>query len=264
MGEAMNAIERRLQIFEKIKQEKTLEVNALSQMFHVTPMTIRRDLKKLEQQGILTTNYGGAVLNEGVSHEPSFGLKTGYSQQSKIEIAYEASKRIQNGDCIYIDCGTTTLELVRFLMNKEITVITNSWKVLSQIDNFSKMRLILLPGEYDPISEGTISSSTVSYVKNYTIDKAFLSTQGVDVDYGITVPSDNDAQVKSAIFAQAKERYLLVDHTKFQQRFLAKHGNLEEFDGVIVDSNLDHKIVEELKQKGIHVIVSPKIKKRTS
>lgn len=179
----MKSTERRLKIFEIVKKSKFVDVNQLAEMFQVSSMTIRRDLAKLENQGVLTTSYGGATLNEGVSSEPSFGLKSGYSQEYKEQIAYEASLLVNDGDCIFIDCGTTTLELAKLIVNKEITVITNSWKVLSAIHDFSKVKVILAPGEYDPISEGALSSTTIHFLKNYLVDKAFISTQGVDIGF---------------------------------------------------------------------------------
>ena len=170
----MKSTERRLKIFEIVKKSKFVDVNQLAEMFQVSSMTIRRDLAKLENQGVLTTSYGGATLNEGVSSEPSFGLKSGYSQEYKEQIAYEASLLVNDGDCIFIDCGTTTLELAKLIVNKEITVITNSWKVLSAIHDFSKVKVILAPGEYDPISEGALSSTTIHFLESYLGDKAFI------------------------------------------------------------------------------------------
>lgn len=248
--------ERIIKIFELINARKYLTVAELSELFGVSAMTIRRDLAKLEAQGIITTNYGGATLNEGVSSEPSFGIKSGQSQEYKDQIAHEASFIVNDGDSIYIDCGTTALELVKYITGKRITIITNSWRVVSEIQDFSKVKVLLAPGEYDPISEGALSSATISFMQNYVIDKAFISTQGADLEGGVTVPTDNDAQVKKAVMKASKYKILLADHTKFGQTFLAKHGELKEFDAIITDTEISSDLYEQLRKNGCNVIKS--------
>lgn len=251
----MKAAERRLKIFEMVKQEKYVDVAELAASFDVSTMTIRRDLSKFEEQGVVTTTYGGATLNDGTSSEPAFAIKSGHSKQNKINIAYEASLIINDGDSIFIDCGTTTFELARFISEKKITVITNSWKVLSALSDFSKITLILAPGEYDPISEGAISSATIRFIEQYTVDKAFISTQGIDLERGVSVPSDNDAQVKKAIMNAAKHRLLLADHTKFNQTFMAKHGDLNDFDAILVDPDITEETYQQAKAKHPNIVI---------
>jgi len=248
--------ERIVKIFEMIREKKYVTVLELSKLFGVSAMTIRRDLAKLEAQGIVTTNYGGATLNTGVSSEPSFEIKSGQSQEYKDQIAYEASFIVNDGDSIYIDCGTTAVELAKYITGKRITIITNSWRVVSEIQDFSKVKLLLAPGEYDPISEGALSSATIGFMQNYVIDKAFISTQGADLEGGVTVPTDNDAQVKKAVMKASKYKILLADHTKFGQTFMAKHGELTDFDAIITDAEISLELYEKLKKNGCNVIKS--------
>lgn len=253
-GGVMQSVERRMKIFEILKEKKVIQVVDLASEFHVSNMTIRRDLAKLEEQGVLTTHYGGATLNEGVSSEPSFQLKSGQSQKCKEMIAKEASFLVNDGDSIFVDCGTTTMELVKYLQSKKITIVTNSWRVLSEIKDFSKIKVIMAPGEYDVISEGVLSSSTISFIQQYRVDKAFISTQGVDEHFDVCVPMDYDAQVKRSIMNCAKHAILLVDHTKFNQSYFAKHGNLKDFDVVITDCGMDDAMFNQIKNCGISII----------
>lgn len=241
--------ERRLKIFEIIKEKRHVEVNDLAQYFQVSTMTIRRDLSQLEAEGVVKTNYGGATYIDSVSSEPSFRLKSGYSHEYKKQIAYEASLLIHDGDSIFIDCGTTTLELVPFITHKNITIMSNSWRVLSKIQDFSKVKVILAPGVYDPISEGAISATTIDFLKNYSIDKAFISTQGIDIDRGVSVPTDTDAKVKKAIINCAKNKILLADHTKFHQSYMALFGQLNDFDIIFTDTDMDRETYQKLSEK---------------
>ena len=118
------------------------------------------------------------------------------------------------------------------------------------------MKVLLAPGEYDPISEGALSSSTISFMQNYVIDKAFISTQGIDLNGGVTVPTDNDAQVKRAVVKASKQKILLADHTKFGQTFMAKHGELSDFDVIITDNQIDSNIYEQLRKKRCNIVKS--------
>lgn len=252
----MQAASRRLKIFDILQKQKTVEVKDLAQEFNVSTMTIRRDLARLENEEVLSTHYGGATLNEGVSSEPSFSIKSGYSQKHKEQIAHQAYLLIEEGDCIYLDCGTTALELAKLLSNKRITLLTNSWKVLSVVHDFSKIEVILAPGSYDPISEGTISAATIDYFNNFLVDKAFVSTQGVDLDYGVSVPNAQDAQVKKSILKISKQKILLADHTKFGQTYFANHGKLEDFDAIIVDANLDINVEKQMRARKLNLFIA--------
>ena len=149
----MNTTQRRYEIYEKLKKDKTVQVNELAKVYAVSLMTIRRDLDMLENQGLATKSYGGATLNESSSSEPSFEIKEGISQSDKKEIAIYASSLIQDGDSIYLDCGTTCLELFKRIHHKKITIFTNFWKILQYVDRNTKAKIIMAPGTYNPITQ---------------------------------------------------------------------------------------------------------------
>ena len=134
----MNTTQRRYEIYEKLKKDKTVQVNELAKVYAVSLMTIRRDLDMLENQGLATKSYGGATLNESISTEPAFEIKEGISQSDKKEIAIFASTLIHDKDSIYLDCGTTCLELFKrlqepiILLHKQhyLKVRFNSFKII--------------------------------------------------------------------------------------------------------------------------------------
>lgn len=252
----MNVSQRRIEIFNILQRNKTIEVNELAKQFNVSTMTIRRDLLIFEKQGLVTLTYGGAYLNKGVSVEPNFSLKSAQVVEYKEAIAIEASKMINDGDSIIIDCGTTTLNIVKYIQNKKVTIITNSWPVISYLQGNSKIKLILAPGEYSEISAGTISSMTVEFYKNFFADKVFISTQGFSIEKGATVPSVDNALVKEAILKSAKEKILLVDHTKFGNNYLAKHSDISQLDYIITDEQVEDYYLNILKQQCKNVVVA--------
>lgn len=199
----MNTTQRRYEIYEKLKKDKTVQVNELAKVYAVSLMTIRRDLDMLENQGLATKSYGGATLNESISTEPAFEIKEGISQSDKKEIAIFASTLIHDKDSIYLDCGTTCLELFKRIHHKKITIFTNFWKILQYVDRNTKAKIIMAPGTYNPITQAALSESTIQFFQNYYIDKAFISVLGIDLDYGVSIPSMSDALVKKAILASS-------------------------------------------------------------
>ncbi|MEG0743998.1 MAG: DeoR/GlpR family DNA-binding transcription regulator [Erysipelotrichaceae bacterium] len=252
----MQASERRMKIFEILQLHNNVEINELATEFQVTTMTIRRDLMLFESKGLVTTTYGGAYLNKGATIEPSFMLKTTQNKEDKSRIALKAAAYIKDGDFIIIDCGTTTYELVKYLTNKKLTVITNSLPVINYLKDYENITLIMAPGQYDDTSAGAIGSLTIHFYEQLKADKVFVSTQGLDVEYGLSVPGMIDRDVKKAILNAAKEKYLLVDHTKFNQTYLAAFASVDEFDFIISDQEAPSAIHDKIKNKAISYIIA--------
>ena len=149
----------------------------LAEKFSVSTMTIRRDLATFEKQGIITTTYGGAYLNQGTAIEPDFYLKEKENVEIKSKMGIKACNLIEDGDSIIIDCGTTTVEVAKSLIVldfKRLTVITNSLVVANILYDNSNVNLILAPGNYDKKSMGFISPLTSDFLKGFNADKAFL------------------------------------------------------------------------------------------
>lgn len=247
---------RRMEIFNILAETKTVDVNDLVKRFDVSAMTIRRDLALFEKQGLLTTNYGGAYLNQGAAIEPSFSLKAGHMMEKKKIIGRAAADLVKSGDSIIIDCGTTTLQLLPFIQDKNITVITNSWLVLNYLRANRKIKLLLAPGEYNDLSAGVISSLTVDFYNKFNADTVFMSTQGFDIEKGVTVPDTEDAMVKNSLMNAAKNHVLLVGSEKFGKIFLSKYAEVYHFDYIITDSEVDKAYIEKIKEYGIKIIVA--------
>lgn len=249
-------IERRREIYNILIDKKSVEVNYLSRKFKVSTMTIRRDLALLEKQGIVVTNYGGACLSEGTAIEPSFSLKAGQMIDKKKVMGLEASKLIQDGESIIIDCGTTTMQLGKHLQGKRLTVITNSLIVGNILQGYPKIKFIMAPGVYDDKSVGFLGAVTVDFFRKFNVDKAFIGAQGLDLHRGATVPDELDAEVKKTIALSAKEKILMVGHEKVGVSFLSKILDVKDFNYIITDDMVPQKAIENIEQKGVKVLVA--------
>ena len=252
----MTSTQRRMQIFEIMQAEKTVDVNELAKKFDVSAMTIRRDLALFERQGLVTTNYGGAYINQGTAIEPSFSLKAGQMQQNKKNVARVAAEMVKNGDSIIIDCGTTTLQLANYIQDKRITVITNSLAIVNYLQSNNKIKLILAPGEYSETSAGVLSNMTIDFYNKFNVDTVFMGTQGFDVEKGATVPDIEDAGVKSALLEAGKKRVLLLNNEKWRDNYLIKYADVRNFDEIITDRGTDPQQVERARACGVEVIIA--------
>ncbi len=252
----MGSSSRRMDIFNLLQKNKTVEVGELARLFHVSTMTIRRDLELLEKQGLVTKNYGGAMLNQTAAIEPSFTLKQKTQLDGKMNIAKEAARFVQDGDSILIDCGTTTLQLCRFIQDKRLTVITNSWPIVSYLQANPKIKLILAPGIYSSTSNGVISAMTIDFFHQFQADKVFMGTQGFSLSEGASVPDVEDAQVKRALIQSGRKKFLMVDHEKFDAHYLCRHANANEFDMIITDKEIDERWIKEAESRKLPLLVA--------
>jgi len=231
----MDPVQRRIELFNILQAEGSVEVSNMAVYFNVSPVTIRRDLTMLAHQQLVTTTYGGAYLNKGSSIEPSFALKQGQMAEQKQFIAQAAADMIRDGDTVVLDCGTTTIAILKYIQKKQITIITNSWPAIGYLQGNPKVKLILAPGEYSELSAGTVSSVTISFFAGIRADIVFSSTQGFDPIYGASVPDLTDASVKQALINSGDKKILLVDSSKIGRKYFARYANPGDFDCIITD-----------------------------
>lgn len=249
----MQAAQRRMEIFDDLQRNKTVEVNALANHYRVTPMTIRRDLAIFQKQGLVTTTYGGAYLNQGAAVEPNFALKSSQMKEGKQLIARRAASLVNEGETIIIDCGSTAYELAKYIAHMNITVITNSLPVMNILKDHESIKLIMAPGQYNHVSAGALSTYTLNFYRELHADKVFMSTQGFDERIGLSVPDMEDAAVKKVILQAAREKILLADMSKYKREYLAVHAKLEDFSIIVNDGKFPSDVQQRLEAKKIRV-----------
>ena len=143
----MLALERRNLILEKLQAEKKVVVSELSQLYGVSEETIRRDLDKLEKEGLATKSYGGAVIKEDVSIDLPFNIRKNQNVSGKQKMAEITASLVQEGDHIFLDASTTAVFVAKALKEKErLTVITNSMEILLELSDVSGWNIISTGG----------------------------------------------------------------------------------------------------------------------
>jgi DeoR family fructose operon transcriptional repressor len=203
--------ERQVQILDLLKTDLRVEVGRLARHFDVSEDTIRRDLTDLQNRGLLVKTHGGAVNH--VSAPKSFENRMEHASRFKSSIGKAAADLVEEGECLLIDSGTTALSVARSLRVSKAKILTNSLEVAKVIAESTKLELIVLGGRWDPLHQ-LLGSATVEQISRYRVDKVFLGMPGLDIKYGITVPSEEEAAVKRAMIQIAQQVIGLADHTK--------------------------------------------------
>lgn len=234
----MNVTQRRMEIFNLLQKNDTVEVSVLARRFDVSTMTIRRDLQKFERQGLVNITYGSAYLKKEALHEPSFAAKSNYLTEQKQDIGNAASRFVQDDETIIVDCGTTLLQLLKYLTGKHVTVITNSCPAISFANTNPKLKLILAPGEYNERSAGVFGNLTSEFFNRLHVGKVFMGAHGFSIEHGATEP-DIETNAKRSMINAGEKKFLLADATKFDRTYLMQYAQLDAFDHIITDDSMD-------------------------
>ena len=229
-------------------------ISELAATLQVSEATVRRDLRTLEQRGALQRVHGGAVrVDDGEKREPLFHEKTSRRTAEKERIAERALELIEDGDSIYLDGGSTVLALARRLNNRRyLTIVTNSLMAAAELME-SGHRLILLGGEFRPISRTLVGPLTAPVGESINIAKAFFGTLGLTAA-GLSTTDPNEAYTKMLIMRRAERSILLSDSTKFGHASLVASGELSLLNTIITDQAAPAELVTLLRKRQIEVL----------
>jgi DeoR family fructose operon transcriptional repressor len=188
---------------------------------------MRRDLKILEEEGQIQMLRGGGVKLKSSSYDIPVVEKKEIYKEEKERIARFAASLVRNHEVIYIDSGTTCLQMIKYLKDKTITIITSNIQVINELDS-PTIKCIVLGGEVNKALDSISGPLTEAALKNLYFDKAFLGTSGFSLENGINTPDFREASKKAIIKQKSKECYVLADHSKCGKNTLCKAFELDE------------------------------------
>lgn len=214
---------------------ETVSIDELCEVFGVSKNTIRRDLNELEMRGHITKVYGGvtAAVSNGAVPTP---IRSGLNPADKSLIGRLAAEEIEDGDTIFIDSGTTTLCLLRYLVaKKRITIITHSLGALSEAAKYENLTIISLGGIYSPTTDSFVGLSTIEALSAVRITKAFMGATGVSLTAGMTNTTFLEAEIKRAVVQRADHIYLMADSSKIGREAIVTFCHLKDLTAFITD-----------------------------
>lgn len=249
----MFAEERRMRIVDIINSGKTVTVEELSRILDISESTVRRDLKYLEDKGLIHRTHGGAMNPLPTDYEPTFLEKEEEMIEEKRAIGMRAAELIEDGDTVFIDSGTTTMEIVKNLNVSRAKIVTNSPHAAIELQYRQGIEVILTGGILRSETQSLVGPIADELVKRVRADKAFIGTNGISLD-GFTTPNVMEAATKRAMVRSAEKVYIVADSSKFNKASFMRFADLDEADCIITDSKLSEDIYNEFSGNGIEII----------
>ena len=232
----MLAIERRNEILEKLQIEKRVVVSELSQLYKVSEETIRRDLEKLENEGLAIKSYGGAVLNENTSIDLPFNIRKNHNIVGKQKIASIISRIVHDKETLMLDASSTAVFIAKELKEKKsLSVITNSIEIIMELFGTVDWNVISTGGLVKEGSFAMVGPQTDRMLQCYHVDKAIISCKGLNINEGVSDSDDLHAQNKRTMLDSAHEKILVADNSKFGKIAFVQIGNFENINKVVTD-----------------------------
>lgn len=244
--------ERRNHILNELQTKGKIEIEILAAELNVSPMTIRRDLALLEEQGLAHRTHGGAVLFDGLLRETPYDTKEISNMEEKRRIGGAASQLVKDGSVIILDAGTTTLEVARSIKHiKNLTVITNDLKIALELSDGTETKVYCMGGQVQN-GLGTIyGEHAQEFLSNIRTDTCFIAASSFDVNWGLSSPTIEKANLKRLMMKAADQVVLVIDHSKFYKKSFARIANVDELDILITDQVLEDSFQNILKEKGV-------------
>ncbi len=211
----MKVSDRHQFILDCLKQSQYVDVTYLKTVLNVSEMTIRRDLARLEEEEFLLRVHGGARRIPSHKFEAPLDSRILENAAAKNAIGKYAAGLVENGDVITLDSSSTTYNMVKYLQDKNITIITNNISVALGFAESKTVEVILLGGRMRKSSLYIYGYDMLEMMKKYNTDKAFFSSTSLDVQHGLTNVNIDEGEAKKAMIASANELYLLMDASKF-------------------------------------------------
>lgn len=254
----MNKGERCLQILNILQEQHKVDVNELAEQFQTSEMTIRRDLNFLAQQYNITRTHGGAIMaNQSVVRMISFDEDRISNKEAKESIARTAVTLIKNGQRLFIDAGSTTRIMLRYMSeDMKNVIVTNHLKVAENAMEFDNLSVIMLGGELLKITNCSSGPVAEEQIRRYQLDIAFLGAAAIGTDGKLYDGYSPEARVKNSIFSVAQKVYVLADSSKFNTYDLNSYGALSQVDGLITDAGITEDGMALLKKYNVNVIIA--------
>lgn len=240
-------------IIEYLNVYNLVTVEELVKILDVSPATIRRDLIRLDEQGVISRTHGCISLNRFVAEQPTTNEKIILNIREKQLIAEAAMSFVKPGNSIILDAGTTSMALARHFIGMPLQVITVDLHIALFLAEFKQIEVMVVGGKVDYSSQSTIGEHGSSLLRNINPDLAFLSCNSWNLEHGVTTPTNNKSALKQDLILGAAQKILIADSSKYGKYSLFKVTDLIALDHIITDVNLPSKIQTKLAQSGINV-----------
>lgn len=249
----MNFQERKQIILEKTEELGSIDVKDLAVLLDTSEITVRRDLATLAEKGLIYRTHGGAMKPSLAKDPVSFINKSAKRSEQKDYICQIAASYIQDGDVVFLDCGSTVYRICPFIRNMRIKIVTNSIPIVNALLN-SSVSLNFAGGEIDMERQASHGVIAVEHFARYRADKAFIGVDGISSATGLSASGEKEAEISATLAKYAAETFLLCDSTKFEKDKYLPFAPLTMAQYLITDSGADDALMEKYKNAGVKIL----------
>jgi DeoR/GlpR family transcriptional regulator of sugar metabolism len=248
--------QRHRRIQELLAERQVVRVSVLSNLLDVSEVTIRRDLEELEGRGLLERTHGGAIQNQRMRVEPAYLEAITKNPQEKRLIGEAAARLVQQGDTIFLNGGTTTLQVSRHVDIPGVHVVTNHVGIALESAE-RDVELTLVGGEYRSPSNSCVGAFATDTLRKVFATRAFIGVEGLSIRSGLTTPVAAEAEIASLMIEQTNGQVVVVaDHSKLGMVADFAVAPLERIDVLVTDMGIDNDLRQEFVDRGSEVIVA--------
>lgn len=252
---------RRQAILDHLKEVDFIDINSLKDQFKVSYMTIHRDLDVLEMQGDVSRVYGGVKFQPANKPVRDLTIEERFKNnlENKLAIAKKAAGFVEPGDVVGLDASTTALHMCNYLLDMDITVVTNNIHVALQFSNSQTVNILLYGGVVRKSALTLVGPMIYDFEKNFAITRSFISAKSLCLRYGLSDITMEEAEVKKSLMRRSDEVFVLVDHSKIDTASVYTVCDIKSIDCLITDSYSllapnQLEMIEGAKQLGTNVI----------
>lgn len=252
----IKADERRRHILEQARQMGQVAVSDLAEELDISPETVRRDLKLLEEHGLIQRTHGGAYPIDKAGFETTVSRSSELLLPQKRRIAAAAASMVNDADTVYVDEGFTPSLVAKELtkLDRRLTVVTSSLSAAETLAPETSISVILLGGRVRAGSLATVDHWAIGMLADLVIDLAILGTTGVSIDRGLTTPDPSVSAVKRKVVEVSRRRVVVGVHTKFGSNSFCKFADVADFEAIITDAGLSARVAHRYAALGPEVI----------
>ena len=251
------ALQRRRKILELLQEEGSARVSALSRLFGVSEPTVRQDLERLDSEGLIIREHGGAFLKSVSQQVRSLNLQHLENLDKKERIGRKAAELVHDEDSIILDSGSTVTEVAKNLGGKRhLRIITNALNIALLLGTEHSFEILMTGGEFKGPTLSLTGDRAAAFFDRIHVQKTFLAVGGLSLEAGLSYPGFADLIVKKAMVEAASEVVLLADSTKIGKVAFAALGPVDLAQYLVTDDGISDADRQALEARGLKVIVA--------
>ncbi len=253
--------ERRRAILRELDEKGTLRVAQLSKKLGCSEVTLRKDIKQMDEEGVLQRTHGGAIAIEREAPKRKYAADSSVYRftDRKEKIARCAYNLIEDRDTIIIDDASSSFYLALYIKQhpeKRLAIVTNSLLVGNELAGVSHVELYMVGGHVEGYLPATMGDAAIENMQRFRVDKAFIGVHSINFDVGLTSIATPQMQVKKEILKLSEKVYVLADSSKFGSGYLSVICPLQDVDRIITDDEVSKENIKKAEERGVPLVIA--------